>query len=182
MSTRYTLPAILIHWLTAVLVIALFALGWYMVDLPRGPERSETFALHKSIGLTVLLLTAVRMFWRLRHPPPAYPETTERWRVRVARIVHMLFYVALVAQPLSGYLSSSFSGYKTRYFGVPLPHWGRRDLPLNEFFTDIHVACSVILFVLVIAHLLGALSHLFERDGMFSRMLPWISRKPGDGG
>ena len=171
---RYTLLAILLHWLIAIGVFALFAIGWSMVDLPRGPERSSTFALHKSIGLTVFLLGIIRLGWRYRHRPPPYEETMTRWRIGVARIVHLLFYVLLVMQPVSGYLSSSFSGYKTRLFGVPLPHWGWRDPPLNEFFTEIHVICSVMFAILIVAHVLGALSHLFASgDRVFRRIIPW---------
>lgn len=172
MIQRYPLISILIHWTTALLIIALFYIGWTMVDLPRGPERTENFALHKSLGITVLLLSIVRIYWRWRTPTPAYPESIARWKIRVARIVHALFYVALLTQPLSGYLSSSFSGYKTSWFGMPLPHWGYRDPPLNEFFTDVHVASSMILGALICLHFAGALSHLILQDGLFRRMLP----------
>ena len=172
MNERYPLLSIIFHWATAVLIIALFAIGWSMVDLPRGPERSATFALHKSLGLTVLLLSVFRVFWRWRFPAPAYGQDVARWKIRVARIVHALFYVALFLQPISGYISSSFSGYKTKWFGLPLPHWGYRDPPLNEFFTEIHVATSLILATLIALHIGGALSHLLVRDGLFSRMWP----------
>ena len=134
-NTQYTFTAIIIHWVIAVLVFAMFAIGWYMVDLPRGPERSSSFALHKSIGLTIFLLAIVRIIWRFFHRPPPYARVPN-WQITVARIAHLLFYVLLVVQPTSGYLSSSFSGYKTKLFGVALPHWGWRDAPLNEFFTD----------------------------------------------
>lgn len=172
MAEKYSIPSMIFHWLTTILIVALFVIGWGMVDLPRGPERSANFALHKSLGLTVFFISVLRIAWRLMNPAPNYPSYIAKWKVRVARIVHALFYVALFLQPLSGYLSSSFSGYKTRWFGIPLPHWGYRDLPLNEFFTDVHVACSVILSVLVLLHVMGAISHLFARDGLFSRMLP----------
>ena len=172
MNERYTLLSIILHWLTAGLILALFVIGWSMVDLPRGPERSATFALHKSLGLSVLLLSIFRVLWRWRFPAPPYANNVARWKIRAARIVHALFYVALFLQPLSGYISSSFSGYKTKWFGLPLPHWGYRDPPLNEFFTDIHVATSVVLAGLIALHVAGALTHLLARDGLFSRMLP----------
>ena len=177
MTEKYTLTSALFHWMTAGLIIALFIIGWGMVDLPRGPERSANFALHKSLGLSVLVLSVFRVIWRLRYPAPDYPPQVSRWKIRVARIVHALFYVALFLQPLSGYISSSFSGYKTRWFGLPLPHWGYRDLPLNEFFTDVHVASSMVLCALILLHVLGAISHLFARDGLFMRMLPFGKAK-----
>ena len=102
------------------------------------------------------------------------PSHLERWRAALARAVHLAFYVLLVVQPLSGYLSSSFSGYTTRWFGVPLPHWGWLDAPLNELFTEVHVIASIALLVLLCAHLLGVLSHLLAGESaMLKRMWPW---------
>ncbi|NNM01213.1 MAG: cytochrome b [Gammaproteobacteria bacterium] len=177
-SPPYTRLAILLHWLSAVLVIGMFFLGWYMVELPRGPLRGQNFALHKSIGLTIFALTVVRLAWRLAHTPPAYDAAMNRWRQQVAKMAHRLFYLLLVLQPASGYLSSSFSGYKTRWFGIPLPHWGHKDPALNQFFTDIHVGCSLVLLGLIIVHVCGALSHLTQRDDhTVRRMLAW--RRPG---
>lgn len=171
---KYSRIAILLHWLTVLLVFALFAIGWYMVDLPKGPARGETFALHKSLGLTVFLLTVWRICWRVTHPAPALPKAVSRWRATLAHGVHATFYVLLIGQPLSGYLSSSFSGYDTKFFAIPLPTWGHHDPPLNEFLTEIHVIGSVALVALVILHVLGALTHLMEPgDRLMRRMLPW---------
>ena len=171
---RYTRIAMLLHWLMAAGVVALFALGWFMVDLPKGPERGYYFALHKSIGLTIFGLLLIRIYWRLRHTPPPLPQHLPRWQSALAHVVHQAFYVALVAQPVSGYLSSSFSGYSTKWFALPLPSWGWRDAPLNEFFTEVHVIVSITLLVLIGVHLLGTLSHLLSGERtMLRRMLPW---------
>lgn len=173
-QTRYTTVAILIHWLTVLLVLALFALGWYMVDLPRGPARGYYFALHKSIGLSAFALFCARVLWRLAHRPPPFPPTLPAWQARLARFVHLNFYVLLVLQPLSGYLSSSFSGYTTRWFNLPLPEWGWNDAPINEFFTEIHELCAVGLLVLIGAHVLGFLKHIVAGEHELTRrMWPW---------
>jgi cytochrome b561 len=88
--------------------------------------------------------------------------------------VHHLFYLLLGVQPLTGYLSSSFSGYDTRFFGVPLPSWGYANPPLNQFFTDLHVAGSVLLAALVGVHVIGTIVHLLQPgERMLRRMLPW---------
>ncbi|MGE0485795.1 MAG: cytochrome b [Gammaproteobacteria bacterium] len=176
MSTtpKYTRTAMALHWVVAVLVFSLFGIGWFMVDLPQGPARGEYFALHKSLGLSVLVLLVLRFGWRLRHRPPPLPQTLPAWQRFLAGLVHRAFYVALAVQPLSGYLSSSFSGYSTRWFGVPLPQWGWKDAWLNELFTEIHVVCSIVIVVLVLTHVLGVLSHLLQGEGgLLRRMLPW---------
>ena len=137
---RYNTTAIFLHWLMAILLITLFCLGWYMVDLPKGSdERSWFFALHKSIGLTMASLALIRLVWRFTHVPPSLPEAVSQFNRRLAGLTHWLLYVAMILQPLSGYISSSFSGYKTKIWGFPLPHWGLKSPVLNEIFTDIHV-------------------------------------------
>jgi cytochrome b561 len=174
-DAKYTRVAMFLHWTTAALVVTLFVIGWTMVDLPKGPERGATFALHKSIGLTVFLLTAWRWCWRLLYPAPAFPASLAPWQATLARTVHALFYILLVAQPLTGYLSSSFSGYDTAFFGVPLPSWGHHNAPLNEFFTELHVLCSIALLATIALHVVGALSHVLKPgDRMVRRMLPWV--------
>jgi len=173
-ASRYTLVAMCLHWLMALLVIALIGIGWCMVDLPQGPDRSWYFALHKSIGLSVFALLVLRIAWRIRHRPPALPASVPLWQRGLAALVHLGFYAVLVVQPLSGYLSSSFSGYKTRWFGIPLPQWGWQDAPLNELFTEIHVISSIALVVLMLVHVLGTVSHLVSGEGaLFRRMWPW---------
>ncbi|MEM7543032.1 MAG: cytochrome b [Pseudomonadota bacterium] len=173
MSVRYTRTAIALHWLIALLMIALFSLGWYMVDLPKGPHRGETFALHKSIGLTVFALAVFRIYWRATHTPPPLPDRMLAWKVLLARSVHLSLYVLLILQPVTGYLSSSFSGYKTNWFGIALPHWGWQDPPLNALFTQLHVIGSIGILVLLGCHVAGVVLHLLvgERD-VVRRILP----------
>ncbi len=173
-TEHYSTTAMALHWLTAVLVFTLIGIGWYMVDLPKGPDRGEYFALHKSIGLSVFALICLRIAWRVGHRPPPLPDELPRWQRWMAQLVHLAFYAVLIVQPLSGYLSSSFSGYRTSLFGVPLPHWGWRDAPLNELFTEIHVIGSLALVLLIAFHLLGAASHLLNGQGhIIRRMWPW---------
>lgn len=171
---RYSNTAIFLHWLMAILLISLFCLGWYMVDLPKGSEeRSWYFALHKSIGLTMAFLALIRLVWRSTHVPPPLPESVSQLKRQLAGLTHWLLYVAMIIQPLSGYISSSFSGYKTKIWGFPLPHWGWKSPELNELFTDIHVASSVALLCLVILHLSGVVIHLYEGDKhLLRRMIP----------
>ncbi len=170
---RYTLPAILFHWLIAALIILQLALGWYMEDLPKGALKSDTFALHKSVGITVFLLALMRLRWRLAHPPPPLPPSLAPWQRGLARGTHISLYVLMFLQPLSGYLSSSFSGYQTRWFGLPLPHWGWKEPVLNEILSEVHELSAIALVTLVIVHSAAALRHaLTPADTILRRMLP----------
>jgi cytochrome b561 len=116
---RDTSLAVLMHWVVAMLVVFQLGLGSYMNDLPKGPDRSAYFALHKPVGLTVFLLAALRLVWRATHPPPPLPASMPRWQNVLARGNHGLLYALIFLQPASGYLSSSFSGYRTSFFGFP---------------------------------------------------------------
>lgn len=144
-----------------------------MVDLPQGPGRGGYFALHKSIGLTVFLLALIRVAWRLTHKPPPLPASMGQRRRELALGTHAVLYILMCLQPISGYLSSSFSGHKTSFFGLPLPSWGWKDAVLNDLFTDLHVASSVALVMFISMHIAGALLHAFSPgDGVLRRMLP----------
>ncbi len=114
----------------------------------------------------------------------AIPGATDAKYSRVAMLLHWstvalvlvpwLFYILLLLQPLMGYLSSAFSPYPSSYFGIPLPDWSEHRPQLNEFFTELHVAGSVGLLLVIALHVLGALSHLVTPgDRLLRRMLPW---------
>jgi cytochrome b561 len=169
---RYTPVAIALHWLIAVLVIGQFVLGWQMQNIPKDPPgaRAEAFNLHKSIGLTLLALMALRLAWRARHAPPPQPPMP-RWQSRLASLTHGLLYATLIALPLSGYLGSEFSGFPVKYFGIALPHWAERNPAMKEFLGATHLMLTWALFAFVALHLAGVAKHLFiDRDRLLARM------------
>lgn len=160
-----------------LLIFTLFALGWYMSDLPKGSaERTWYFALHKSIGLTTALFALARLCWRLLHKPPELPLSVPKMQQLAASITHYMLYIFMFIQPISGYISSSFSGYSTKLWGIPLPDWGWKAPALNKLFTEIHEVSSVILLSFIVLHIGGALYHgLIKKDGIIRRMLPGSS-------
>ena len=173
-APRYTRVAMLLHWVTVLLVGALYGVGWTMTELPKGPARGEMFALHKMLGITVFLLTLLRLAWRLRHRPPPFPVSFAGWQAKAARGAHHLFYALLLLQPVLGYASAYFSGHPTRYLGFVLPSLDARDAGLNEFFSEVHEATAAALLLLVVVHVLGGLRHgLRGTEAVIRRMLPW---------
>jgi cytochrome b561 len=169
---RYTATAIVLHWLIALLVIGNFAWGWWMQEIPKSPPgiRADAFNLHKSIGLTLVLLMAVRLGWRVRHPAPPLPAMPV-WQAHAARWTHALLYVALIAMPVTGYLGSVYSGYPVKFFGIALPAWGSKQPELKDLFGVAHLYASWLLAGLVALHVAAALKHaLADRDGILGRM------------
>ena len=177
-AARYTTTAIVLHWVIAAAVIGLIGWGWWMQTIPKTPAgaRVDAFNLHKSIGMTVLLLMLVRIGWRARHRPPPWVPLP-RWQEQLARGVHMLLYVCLIVQPLSGYLGSAFSGYPVRFFGVVLPAWAPKSEGLKDALSLLHRVNSWVLAGALVLHFAGSLKHaLLERDGSFRRMWLWRRR------
>ncbi len=178
MSVRYGRIAMALHWAIALLALAQITLGWWMIEIPKTPVgvRAWWFNLHKSIGLTICALMLVRLAWRLAHRAPPLPRWMPRWQAIAARVNHWLLYGALIAQPIVGYLGSSFTPYPIKYFGMTLPHWGWDSPPLKALCSGVHFALACLITTVVAVHIAAALGHLFRRDGIFERMWPRMHR------
>jgi len=177
---RYTATAATLHWLIAVLVLVMIAWGWWMQAIPKLPvgPRVNAFNLHKSIGLTILALMIVRLAWRSTHPAPELPPMP-LWQARTARVVHVLLYLCLFIQPLSGYLGSAFGGYPVKFFGVVLPAWAPKSEAMKDAMSGTHWVNSCVLIGALVLHVSGALKHaLVDRDRLVRRMWPWGRSTP----
>jgi len=171
-AMRYSTPAVVLHWLMALLILAAFPLGVYMHELPLSPYKLKLYSYHKWIGITVLLLLAIRLSWRLTHTPPPLPDSVAAWQRRASAIVHGLLYLLMITIPLSGWLMSSAKGFPVVWFGVlPLPDLVGKDKALGDLLTGVHQALNFTLLVLVILHVAAALQHHFiERQPFLQRM------------
>lgn len=185
-AQRYGDVAVLFHWLIAMLIIGLLAIGKYMVSLDdTDPVRFALTQWHKSFGLTVLLLSALRLLWRFIHSPPPEPESIARWQQRAAAIAHFALYALMFILPVTGWIMVSASplDIDTVLFKViPVPHLPPfADLPgkaaIAENFHDYHEIASGILIVILLAHIGAAFKHHFiDQDEVMIRMLPtWSS-------
>lgn len=171
---RYSTTAIVLHWIIAAAVLGQIAFGWSMQEIAKEPvgPRVNAFNLHKSIGMTILALMALRLIWRSMHRPPPLPAMPA-WQARAARINHWVLYTCLFLQPLSGYLGSAVSGYPVRYFGMLLPAWAAKSIPLKDFLSVVHLVNSCILVTAIAVHIAAALKHQFvDRDRLLLRMWP----------
>lgn len=167
---RYGLPAIILHWVQAGIVLWLLWLGWTMVDLPKGAERSAAYSLHKSLGLLTLALAVIRLGWRRMHRPPA--AIAGGWEGRLAHLTHRALYAFLLVAPLAGYFASSFTSYAIKFFGIEIPKAGWPDESLNGLFKSLHFAFVWGGAGLIVLHVAGAIKHGVQRDGTLKRMLP----------
>lgn len=170
---RYTLPAIVLHWVLAIAIVGAFCFGLYMASLPFSPTRLKLFNYHKWAGVTILALSALRLLWRLFNPPP--PDVPmPGWQKAVAHGAHGLLYICFFAVPLVGWAYSSAAGFPIVLYGVlPLPDFVAPDKALAASLKAWHYRLAVLMMIIVVAHVLGALKHQFiDRDRLIARMWP----------
>jgi cytochrome b561 len=174
---RYTTLAIALHWLLALALLTSFSVGLYMADLPFSPQRVKLYNWHKWAGVTILLLSALRLAWRLTHRPPA-DLPAPAWQQRAAHLTHAAMYLLFFAVPLAGWAYSSAAGFPVVWFGVlPLPDFVGADKALAEAIKPWHGALAWALAALAAVHFAAALKHHFvDHDGLLRRMQPIRAR------
>jgi cytochrome b561 len=167
---RYHGVAIAFHWTIAALIIANLAIGLLHESLLKG-----TMGLHKSIGLTVLVLTLGRVAWRLAHRPPPLPGNIAPLERGVAHATHWTLYLLMLAMPLTGW--AMVSGGPVRR---PLAWFGLFDVPYlpvapatSDAAGNAHGLLGWLMLALVVLHVAAALRHRFVlKDQVLARMLP----------
>lgn len=163
-----------LHWLIALAIILLFCVGWFMKGLPNSPDKIKVYALHKSMGLTVLALVVLRIAWRLGEAHPANPPGMPPWQARASTVVHLGLYAIMLGMPLSGWLFNSAANFPLRWFGqFKVPALVGADAGTKALAGAIHFYGAWLLALLFVVHVAGALKHHYlERDAVLRRMLP----------
>jgi cytochrome b561 len=171
-AAGYGVVAIAAHWLVAVGVIGLFALGWWMVDLTYYDSwYRQAPSIHKAVGILLFLLLVARLLWRWSNPRPRLlGRPVER---RAATVVHGLFYLLLTVLMIAGYLISTADGSPIEVFGLFAVPATLSDLPNQEDIAgDIHRWLAWTVMGLTVAHASAAFKHhLVDRDRTLIRML-----------
>jgi len=165
----------LLHWLMAVLLIALFAVGLYMTGLDYyDPLYHSLPWWHKSVGLLTIMLLLVRIIWKLLNTEPEALTTHKQWEVFLAKLIQRLFYFLILLIGISGYLISTAKGKGIEFFNFfEIPalttalEEGRADL-----IGDAHEMLAITLIVLAVLHAAAALKHHFiDKDETLKRMI-----------
>ena len=166
----YSRTAVALHWIVAVVLSAMVALGWYMMSIEDDPGSEWYFNLHKSIGMTIFCLILIRIVWRLSHRPQRLPSFVPKWQTGLSSSTQMLLYVCMILLPVTGFTGALYSKDGVAFFGAAIPA-AVPDHGLSELFFSIHGAAVWVLVGLVALHVAGALKHLLiDRDGVFQRM------------
>ena len=175
---RYSGVAITLHWVLGLAIVSIFALGIYMADLPFSPKSIKFYNWHKWAGISILVLSVLRLGWRLTHQPPELPAAVvramPRWQVKAQHTTHTLLYALFFAVPLLGWAYSSAAGFPIVWLGqIALPDLLPADKALAELIKPLHKLSALALMGLVALHVAAALKHHWiDRDGLLLRMLP----------
>jgi cytochrome b561 len=182
-AARYGTVAMTLHWLIAIAIIILLIVGKYMHGLPNSdPNKFALYQLHKSTGLTVLVLSVLRIVWRLVNVVPSPPASSPLWQRLAASATHLAFYFLIIAIPLSGWAvaSTSSSGVPTLWYGLfevpnlPGLPGGEARKETHELSEELHELLGNLMILLLIVHVGAALKHHFwDRDTVLRRMLPF---------
>jgi cytochrome b561 len=178
---RYGAVSMWLHWTIAILILAQIGLGWVMNEvLPdHSPAQAQVEAVHISLGLTILLLVLVRIGVRLTHPAPPLPSDMPAWERILARGSHVLFYLLLLAMPLTGWALVSLGSRPIAFWGLPWPHMpgigallgSPAPRPVRQELAHIHVFILIWVVLLNLGlHIAGALKHQFDGHPVLWRM------------
>ena len=178
-TARFNRPARLLHWTMAALILAMLLIGAAMVTSLA--DYSTLVALHRPLGILILLLAGLRLANRWRHAPPPLPANLPVWQRRAAHGSHILLYGLMLAMPLIGWAMLSAARYPVILAGpVVLPPILPQDPMLYAALRRLHTVLAYGLFAVILAHLAAALLHaLIRQDGVFASMAPWRSRPAG---
>lgn len=175
-TTTYGAVALTLHWLIGLSIIAMLAMGLYMEGITDSFTRYQIYQFHKSLGISILVLAAARVIWRLVNVTPLSLPEHKQWEKKLAKIAHFLLYVFMFAMPLSGWVMSAAGGRTVSFFGLfNLP----AIIPVNEGLgaaaRTAHTYIAYTLIGLIGLHAAGAIKHyVIDRDSTLSRMLPFL--------
>ncbi|MDA0572663.1 cytochrome b [Burkholderia gladioli] len=171
MKTGFNPLARLLHWLMAAMILAMLFIGVGMVSSVSA-RHAVLIAIHKPLGIAILVLVIVRLVVRFSKRPPALPEDLPGWQRAAAHLSHWVLYALMIAMPLIGWAMLSAGGYPVMLGGgVQLPALMGADPIAFAWLRNAHELLAFVLFATVVLHLAAALFHgLIRRDGVLGSM------------
>ena len=174
---RYSNVTVAIHWTTVALGVTQIILGFAFHRFAEGAARGELFTWHKTVGALILLLTLVRLTYRLTNPPPPYSPDLPQWERVAGTWNHRIFYFLLVGLPLTGLTAVSARAedwYTPLVGGIPLPVIPGVSEQMGELAGSLHVAFVFAIIGFILLHAAAALKHQFvDRIPAAGRMPPF---------
>ncbi|GJL97347.1 MAG: cytochrome b [Hyphobacterium sp.] len=188
---KYTAVAIALHWIIAILIIVMIFAGWQTDDMRQAMLEGDTsidpanvamlFNWHKTTGLLILVLSLIRLGWRLSHKVPPLPDGMNAFERFAATATHWGFYALMIGMPLGGWITASASGFPSFLFNaefLPLPSLVDENEAVYEIVGEVHSKGAWAILVLLGLHIGAALKHHFvDRDDVLTRMVTFLKPK-----
>ena len=168
----YGLIARLFHWIIFLMVIGVIIGGNIVADMPNGPDKADMIGMHKSFGFAILVLVMLRLLWRLINPRPRDLGTSS-FQNKLGHYMHILLYILLLSQPITGILMSQSFGHPVYPFDLfKVPTFLNENIRLGKILLEIHETLWVVLAISVGIHAAAALKHHFiEKNRTLMRMI-----------
>jgi cytochrome b561 len=168
-----------LHWIIVLLIINQWIIGERADALPNGLAKLQVLAWHKSFGITILMLAAIRLVWRLMNPTPDLTTETKPWERVLAKLSHLLLYALIFAMPLTGWMMSSARNFPVSWFKLfQLPDLVSPGEQTFHQMHDLHHLLFKVLLGVALLHIAGALKHHFyDKNDVLKRMLPFSDIK-----
>ncbi len=160
---KYSLALRVLHWSTALIIITLLAVGFYMADIdPKAPDKYDLYPLHKAFGMIALFLVVLRLPARAKGPVPAPAPGLQKWEHHLSHLVHILLYVSMIGMTFSGYFMNSTYAYVdgVDMFGLfSIPDITPKSEYWNGIAHNVHSFFAWSFIVLLVSHLAGVFKH-----------------------
>ena len=173
LNEKYTLEIRVLHWLMAIAFVGMLIVGFIVSGIPKNePARHLYLGLHKSFGITLFALAALRLMSRLFTAAPSLPDAIPSRQRAVAQVAHVAFYGLMFLMPVSGYVRSISMGQPVRWFGLEMPRLLTEDHPRGLIAGNVHAVAAYALVVVLVLHV-GAVAwhYVFDRMNLLRRIV-----------
>ena len=168
--TEYGIISKLLHWLSAILLLIQIPLGFYLVDLDFGEERLSIENIHIIIGLTIFYLVIIRLLNKIFNPTPKLDPSIFKGQRFIAKLNHILLYVAILSITISGILKKLFNGETLVIFFKEITI--QDNFELADQFYNIHIFSNYTIIALIALHISAVIIHkLFFNENLLKKIL-----------
>ena len=168
--TEYGLISKVLHWISAILLLVQIPLGFYLVDLDFGEQRINVENIHVIIGLSIFYIVILRLVNKILNPTPKLNPSIFKGQVFLAKMNHILLYLAILSITVSGILKKLFNGETLIIFFKEIQI--KDNFELADQFYNIHILSNYTILVLIVIHLMAVIVHrLFFKDNLLKKML-----------
>ena len=168
--TEYGFISKMLHWLSAILLLVQIPLGFYLVDLDFGEERISLENVHVILGLIIFYIVIIRLVNKILNPTPKLDPSIFKGQVFLAKMNHILLYLAILSITISGILKKLFNGESLVIFFKEIQI--KENFELADQFYNIHIFSNYVILFLIVIHLVAVIVHkLFFKDNLLKKIL-----------